>query len=319
MRLTYFHHEEDRQVCNEEWSAIRSILPDGTGEVTHIEEEGFGGPSDPAWSPDGTKLSYHCLPQGSVCIHPSGEQIEQAVWADWQPLRPPGYARPKGATPLDIRLVPAFDECTGSSPEGMTHAGPLAVPSCHSNPMTQSSAYLTMPAPDRANPYATSAIGTGLVTLKVACLVPGTTTQVTGPGGVGECTDPGDQIDVKITTTTTGTVCVTTSGGCAVAASNYQGEIMGLMSIRITDRFNGAGQVHPGTAQDYPFKWTVQCVSGSCNSVTSADLGMPDVAREGKRAVWQLGKVQVYDGGADGDTDTTGDNTLFMEQGLFVP
>ena len=43
------------------------------------------------------------------------------------------------------------------------------------------------------------------------------------------------------------------------------------------------------------------------------------IAREDKRAVWQLGKVQVYDGGADGDADTAGDNTLFMEQGLFVP
>jgi hypothetical protein len=39
----------------------------------------------------------------------------------------------------------------------------------------------------------------------------------------------------------------------------------------------------------------------------------------GKRAVWTLGKVEVYDGGSDGDADTAGDDTLFMEQGLFVP
>ena len=176
-----------------------------------------------------------------------------------------------------------------------------------------------MSAPDRQPPFGTQAIGSGLVTLKVTCLVPGTTTQVTGPGGVGECTDPGDQIDVKITTTTTGTVCVMTSGGCPFASAPYQGEVMGVMSIRITDRLNGSGQVHPGTAQDYPFPWKVQCVNGSCNSVTSADVVIPDVAREGKRAVWELGQVQVYDGGADGDADTAGDNTLFAEQGLFAP
>ena len=31
------------------------------------------------------------------------------------------------------------------------------------------------------------------------------------------------------------------------------------------------------------------------------------------------GQVQVYDGGADGDADTPGDNTLFLSQGVFVP
>ena len=40
---------------------------------------------------------------------------------------------------------------------------------------------------------------------------------------------------------------------------------------------------------------------------------------EGQRAVWELGQVQVYDGGADGDADTTGDNTLFAVQGTFTP
>jgi hypothetical protein len=39
---------------------------------------------------------------------------------------------------------------------------------------------------------------------------------------------------------------------------------------------------------------------------------------EGKRSVWQLGKVQVFDGGVDGDAQT-GPNTLFATQGVFVP
>jgi hypothetical protein len=43
------------------------------------------------------------------------------------------------------------------------------------------------------------------------------------------------------------------------------------------------------------------------------------VAVEGNRAQWELDQVKVYDGGADGDADTTGDNTLIAVQGLLVP
>jgi hypothetical protein len=37
------------------------------------------------------------------------------------------------------------------------------------------------------------------------------------------------------------------------------------------------------------------------------------------RAIWQLGEVQVQDGGEDGEGATTTDNTLFLKQGIFVP
>ena len=46
---------------------------------------------------------------------------------------------------------------------------------------------------------------------------------------------------------------------------------------------------------------------------------MADIAREGQRAIWELGQIQVFDGGSDGDGDTTGDNTLFAVQGAFAP
>jgi hypothetical protein len=46
---------------------------------------------------------------------------------------------------------------------------------------------------------------------------------------------------------------------------------------------------------------------------------MAGAVREGKRAIWGLGRVEVYDGGADGVASTTGDNTLFAHQGLFTP
>jgi hypothetical protein len=46
---------------------------------------------------------------------------------------------------------------------------------------------------------------------------------------------------------------------------------------------------------------------------------MADIALEGKRAIWELDQARIYDGGADGDADTTGDNTLFEVQGVYAP
>jgi hypothetical protein len=60
-------------------------------------------------------------------------------------------------------------------------------------------------------------------------------------------------------------------------------------------------------------------IGSTCSSTTTADAILPGFVLERKRSVWQLGQVQVFDGGSDGDADTTGDNTLFVEQGLFVP
>jgi hypothetical protein len=46
---------------------------------------------------------------------------------------------------------------------------------------------------------------------------------------------------------------------------------------------------------------------------------VPNSVTTGQRAIWELGQVQVYDGGSDGLAATTGDNTLFETEGLFVP
>jgi hypothetical protein len=45
---------------------------------------------------------------------------------------------------------------------------------------------------------------------------------------------------------------------------------------------------------------------------------VPGAIRSGDRAIWELGPIEVYDGGADGDPNT-GSNTLFARQGLFTP
>jgi hypothetical protein len=53
--------------------------------------------------------------------------------------------------------------------------------------------------------------------------------------------------------------------------------------------------------------------------VTTANALMPGLVTNGNRAIWELGQAQVYDGGADGNPDTTSDNTLYLDQGIFVP
>ena len=43
------------------------------------------------------------------------------------------------------------------------------------------------------------------------------------------------------------------------------------------------------------------------------------VYRTGDRAIWQIGAAQVFDGGPDGVASTSSGNTMFMDQGIFVP
>jgi hypothetical protein len=45
----------------------------------------------------------------------------------------------------------------------------------------------------------------------------------------------------------------------------------------------------------------------------------PGAITAGQRAVWELGPVRAYDGGTDGLASTPGDNTLFLDQGIFIP
>ena len=42
-------------------------------------------------------------------------------------------------------------------------------------------------------------------------------------------------------------------------------------------------------------------------------------SREGKRSVWGLERLRVFDSGPDGDPATDDDDELFAVQGIFVP
>jgi hypothetical protein len=207
-----------------------------------------------------------------------------------------GYARPKSATPITVKLVPAYDACVNANG---THGAPLALPSC--SPATQTSSHLTLGSPDANGKPAT---GAGDVELKV----------------IGESPinpDNGDQADVEVTTRFSGIYNRSD-------LSDYTGELRTVLGLRVTDRYSGNLLDQPATVTDTPIAFSVSCAEtagpdgGTCNSVTTANAVMGGIAREGKRSVWQLSQVQVFDGGADGDADTA-DNDLFAVQGLFAP
>ena len=45
----------------------------------------------------------------------------------------------------------------------------------------------------------------------------------------------------------------------------------------------------------------------------------PGAVPEGRRSIWEMGKVQVMDGGADGLMSTSTGNSLFLTQGILSP
>jgi hypothetical protein len=129
----------------------------------------------------------------------------------------------------------------------------------------------------------------------------------------------GDQADVQVTAQLSDVRRKSDLG-------DYAGDLSFVLGLRMTDRSNGAGLTTPATATDTSlvipntYCSPTSDSSGSlCETLTTLDAVMPGLVVEGKRSVWQIGQVRVFDGGADGDGDTTGDNTLFLTQGLYAP
>ena len=203
------------------------------------------------------------------------------------PAVPRGYPRPKGATPLYVPLTPAYEACTSPNRQ---HGPPLAFGSC--NPPQPTSSLLTVGTPDSNGQRANSV---GFIRYDVAAG------------------------DVRVTASITD---VRRQGSLA----DYTGELGAEQLVQITDRLNGASQNETGTTQSSPFRYTVPCaatvdtsVGASCSLSSTFNAVVPGSVAEGKRAIWELGKVAVFDAGADGQADTTNDNTLFERQGIFVP
>jgi hypothetical protein len=205
-----------------------------------------------------------------------------------------GFPRPKSASPVTTSLVPAYEPCQSPDRE---HGPPLAYPSC--GPPVQSSDHLTVGTPDANGQAAASA---GHTALRAVVGDPGT---------------PADEADVNVSVNLTDVRRKQT-------LDDYTGELQARITRRVTDRYNGNSQTEAATVADVPLEIPVQCAAtggsagSSCTVSTSLDALLPGSVSEGKRAIWQLDRVRVYDGGADGSADTD-DNTLFATQGVFVP
>jgi hypothetical protein len=239
---------------------------------------------------------------GTVDTTHNGSQDVFVAKLSMTPTAAPGHVRPKAASPLRVSLVPAFSPCT--SPDEVH--GPPDLPggtnpdgSC--NPPAQQSNVATVGAPDSNGKPVNSE---GFVRLKTLNGNPATAV---------------DEADVEITASITD---VRNKSDL----TDYTGELRADLDLRITDRFNGATHVDTGTMQNVFLRVKLACaatpggpdIGSTCSANTSADAVTPGSAREGVRSVWEVGQIQVIDGGPDGDVDTT-PNAVFADQGILIP
>jgi hypothetical protein len=206
-----------------------------------------------------------------------------------------GYPRPVGASPFRVSLVPAFAVCAAPN---RTHGPPLAHPSC--NPPAQESGHLTVGTPD-ANGRAANSVGWARFAVQA-----------------GEPSTPADEADVGLS-------FEFTDVRNKADLLDYSGELEATAVMRITDRGGGAGS-GAATVEDFTYAFTVPCaptgntaVGSTCATTTTVDSLVPGTIDEGERAIWQIGQVEAFDGGADGLASTPGGNTPFARQGIFVP
>ncbi|PWU18332.1 MAG: hypothetical protein C5B48_14825 [Candidatus Rokuibacteriota bacterium] len=196
------------------------------------------------------------------------------------------YPRPRGASPMRASLVPAYNAC--SAPNS-THGAPLAFSSC--KPPTQASGQLTAGTPD-ANGSQANFVGSVLYTVATS--------------------------DVRIKVNVTD---VRLKAGLG----DYTGELQADAAMQVTDKNNGTSGGEPATGQAINFPVTVPCtttasttVGSTCSVNTTFNAVTPGAIIASQRAIWQMGQVKVFDGGPDGIA-STGPNTLFAIQGVFIP
>ncbi|PWU19016.1 MAG: hypothetical protein C5B48_14135 [Candidatus Rokuibacteriota bacterium] len=288
---------------------VQRDTPDGLNRTSSIPGR------QPDFSPDGSKLVVMNSGGGLDVVNDAGGGRVTITTppcsngncddrqADWQTLPPPppapGFPRPKGASPLSVSLVPAFEQC--GSPN-TTHGAPLAFGSC--GPPAQTSTYLTVGTPD-ANGNAAASLGRAQLT------------PITG--------------DVRVQTSITDVRCsISGPPGCAGGPlSDYTGSLREMFSLQIDDQYNGGRAVESATGPNappyqMPYLFVIPCTAtggapgASCTLDTTANALIPGSIREGKRMLWELGQIQVWDAGEDGNPNSD-DNTLFEVQGLFAP
>jgi serine protease AprX len=213
-------------------------------------------------------------------------------------LNDPGYVRPKGATPVRASLVPAYSACSVGS-ANRTHGPALAHPSC--NPPAQVPGELTVGTPDANSQGAGFSGSVGI-------------TAIAGDPGTAP-----DEADVALSVQASDVRRRT-------SLADYTGELEVRLGVRLTDKLNGTPAADSATVQDLAISVPVSCTAtgsattgADCSVSTTADALAAGTVVESKRALWQLGQVQVFDGGPDDTAATTAGNSLFAVQGVFVP
>ena len=267
----------------------------------HITDFGYNA----AWSPDGTRILYDCTCDGwsegfgeLFTVSPDGNGQTNITNTpsiyefspDWQPIPINGYPRPKGTYPLELSLVPAYQPCTNAT-ANRTHGPPLAFPSCA--PPQRAPGQLTVGTAD-SNQRPTKSVS--IIRLRTMVGIPQT---------------PADEADISLS----GTV---NDVRLASDLSDYTGNLEARIGVRITDKDNTPHPGGPGaaTTQDITYSFPIPCsatsdpaIGGDCTFDTTAEAFVPGIAKELRRAVWELGALKVHDGAGN----------LFMTQGIFVP
>lgn len=198
----------------------------------------------------------------------------------------PGFPRPKGASPLRAALVPAFNQCTTAN---TVHGAPLAFPSC--NPPTQSSSIATVGTPDANASQANFSGNVKFVTLSSDVSVSVSLTDIRNNPSL----------------------------------TDYTGPLQLRTSVQITDQSNAQEAPSPGTVQSFNYTAPVTCTStvsttigSNCTLSTTVNALVPGTVVSGRRAIWELGQIQIWDPGPDG-TFGDADDAQFLRQGIFVP
>ena len=217
---------------------------------------------------------------------------------------------------MSVSLVPAYQPCAAPN---RTHGAPLSFPSCTAP--TQASPRLTLGTPDANGAPVKS---TASLVFRVVA---------------GDESTETNEADVKLTFNATDVRCYAgdTRGVCTAnntqAGRDYVGSLRLRVGLRLTDRYNLPAQAghQPGTMSDTPIEsglTALGCsatpsdpsVGSTCSTNTSLRVLLGTT--EGRRAVMELGQVEVLDGGASGNVDpgqpSSGMST-FLRQGVFIP
>jgi len=243
------------------------------------------------------------------------------------------HARPGSGSPLRVPLVPSYKACppTGSD---ATHVAPLILPSCttaNANFGLQSD-ILTM---------GTAGAGAGFIKLTVFCHSPETTLPCTFG-------DAQEEEDIQVDLFVSDVKCQKVAPGCSAAGADYTGRLIGTSPIRITDHasqptactvLSGVGCT-TGTTIDSNFAVPTNagptppssCVANgvpagsTCTFSTTINAAVPGAVKEGQRGIVSVFGLKVLDVGEDGlvggacpPVCGSGDETTFLDQGIFLP